>query len=59
MESLWPRGKWCKQTNVRGDCVCCLVIVVIFICGTWRSKEVGGLKLSYGGKGKDNKQEEL
>ena len=26
------------------------------ICGTWRSKEVGGLKLSYGRKG--NKQEE-
>ena len=30
-----------------------------FICGTWRSKEVGGLKLSYGGKGKSHKQEEL
>ena len=22
-----------------------------YICGTWRSKEVGGLKLSYGGQG--------
>ena len=22
-----------------------------YVCGTWRSKEVGGLKLSYGGKG--------
>ena len=29
------------------------------ICGTWRSKEVGGLKLSNGGKGKSHKQEEL
>ena len=31
-----------------------------YICGTWRSKEVGGLSLSYGGKEKScNKQEEL
>ena len=30
-----------------------------YICGTWRSKEVGGLKLSYGGEGKSHKQEEL
>ena len=28
-------------------------------CGTWRSKEVGGLKLSYRGKGVSHKQEEL
>ena len=30
-----------------------------YICGTWRSKEVGSLKLSYGGEGKSYKQEEL
>ena len=30
-----------------------------YICGTWRSKEVGCLKLSYGGKGKNHRQEEL
>ena len=24
-----------------------------YICGTWRSKEVGGLKLSYGGNEKE------
>ena len=27
-----------------------------YICGTWRSKEVGGLMLSYGGKGKSHKK---
>ena len=30
-----------------------------YICGTWRSKEVRGLKLSYRGKGKNHKQEDL
>ena len=30
-----------------------------YICGTWRSKEVGGLKLSYGRKGKRRTQEKL
>ena len=30
-----------------------------YICGTWRSKQVGGLKLSYGGKEKSHKQEDL
>ena len=25
-----------------------------YICGTWRSKEVGRLMLSYGGKGKSH-----
>ena len=30
-----------------------------YICGIWRSKEVEGLKLSYGGKGKSHKQEDL
>ena len=30
-----------------------------YICGTWRSKEIGGLKLSYGGKGKSHQQGEL
>ena len=30
-----------------------------YICVTWRRKEVGGLKLSYLGKGKSHKQEEL
>ena len=30
-----------------------------YVCGTWRSKEVGGWKLSYGGKGKSQKQEKL
>ena len=46
-----------EQTKVRGNYVCCLVI----ICGTWRSKEVakGFLNLSYGGKGKSHKKEEL
>ena len=29
------------------------------VCGTWRSKGVEGLKLSYGGKGKSHKQEDL
>ena len=27
-----------------------------YICGTWRSKEVEGLMLSYGGKGKSRKK---
>ena len=30
-----------------------------YICDTWRSKDVGGLKLWYGGKGKSHKQEKL
>ena len=30
-----------------------------YICGTWRSKEEVCLKLSYGGKGKSHKQEEI
>ena len=30
-----------------------------YVCETWRSKEVGGLKLSYGGKEKSHKQENL
>ena len=30
-----------------------------YICGTWGSKEVGGLKLSYGGTGKCHKQKKL
>ena len=30
-----------------------------YICGTWRSKEVERLKLSYGEKGKSHKQEDL
>ena len=30
-----------------------------YICGTWRRKEAGGLKLSYGGEGESYKQEEL
>ena len=30
------------------------------VCGTWRSKGVGGeLKLSYGGKGESHKQEDF
>ena len=28
-----------------------------YICGTWRSNEVRGLKLSYGWKGKSYKEE--
>ena len=50
MQSQWPGGKWIDKG-------CCLVI----ICGTWRSKEVarGFLNLSYRGKGKSHKQEEL
>ena len=46
-----------EYTKVRENYVSCLVI----ICGTWRSKEVarGFLNLSYGGKGKSHKQEEL
>ena len=61
---LWVGISWkasglgaSEQTKVRQDYVCCLVI----ICGTWTSKEVGRgfLNLSYGGKGKSNKQEEL
>ena len=47
MQSQWPRGKWIDKG-------CCLVI----ICGTWRSKR-GFLNLSYRGKGKSHKQEEL
>ena len=44
-----------EQTKVRGNYVCCLVII-----WTWRSKEVGVfLNLSYGDKGKSHKQEEL
>ena len=27
-----------------------------YICGTWRSKEIGDLKLSYGDKGKSHQQ---
>ena len=30
-----------------------------YICGTWRSKEIGDLKLSYGDKGKSHQQGEL
>ena len=30
-----------------------------YICGTWRSNEEVWLKLSYGGKGKSHKQEEI
>ena len=30
-----------------------------YICGTWKNKEVGDLKLSYGGNGKNHKPEEL
>ena len=30
-----------------------------YICGTWRSKEVGRLKLSFGGKGESHTQEDL
>ena len=30
-----------------------------YICGTWERKEVGGLKLSHGGKGKSHNQEDL
>ena len=30
-----------------------------YICGIWNSKEVEGLKLSYGEKGKSHKQEDL
>ena len=30
-----------------------------YICGIWKSKEVEGLKLSYGEKGKSHKQEDL
>ena len=30
-----------------------------YVGGTWRSKELRGLKLSYGGKGKSHKQEEF
>ena len=30
-----------------------------YVCETWRSKEVGGLKLSYGGKEKSHIQGEL
>ena len=30
-----------------------------YICGSWKSKKVGGLKLSYRGKGKSHKQKEL
>ena len=30
-----------------------------YICGTWKNKKVGDLKLSYGGKGKSHKPEEL
>ena len=29
-----------------------------YICGTWRSKEVGGFKSSNGGKGKSHKEGE-
>ena len=50
MESQWSGGKWIEKG-------CCLVI----ICGTWRSKDVakGFLNLSYRGKEKSDKQEEL
>ena len=47
MQSQWPGGKWINKG-------CCLVI----ICGTWRSKR-GFLNLSYRGKEKSHKQEEL
>ena len=47
IQSQWPGGKWIGKG-------CCLVI----ICGTWRSKR-GFLNLSYRGKGKSHKQEEL
>ena len=30
-----------------------------YICGTWRSKKVGGLKLSCGGKERSHKQKKL
>ena len=46
-QSQWPGGKWIDKD-------CCLVM----ICGTWRSKR-GFLSLTYRGKGKSHKQEEL
>ena len=38
------------------ETVCKLPFHNCYICGTWRSKEVGGLMLSYGGKGKATKR---
>ena len=38
------------------ETVCKLPFHSCYICGTWRSKEVGGLMLSYGGKGKATKR---
>ena len=49
-----------EQTKARGNCVCCLVTVVILFVGPGsRVKEVEDSMLSYGGKGKSYKQEEL
>ena len=49
-----------EQKKAGGNCVCCLVTVVILFVGPGsRVKEVEDLMLSYGGKGKSYKQEEL
>ena len=52
---LWVGISW--KASGLGASVCCLFI----ICGTWRREEVarGFLNLSYGGKRKNHRQEEL
>ena len=56
MGSLWPGGKWIGKGKRK---LCMLHCHSCYYCGTWGSKEVGGLKLSYGVKRKNHKQEEL
>ena len=57
MESQWPETS--EQTKAGGNCAFCLVIVVAFVGHGGAKRYKRFLKLSYGGKGKKHKQEEL
>ena len=54
---LWVGISWkaygLRQVNrQRLEEICMLPCHNCYVCGTWRSKEVGGINLSYGGKRK-------